>query len=148
MLDHSAERASPKVAAAAPPSALRPHWNPGTRELWLGDRLVKRFHKPAPRQECILAAFEKLNWPEYIVNPLPHCRSKRRRQSRLHDAIEALKDNQQERGSASTSTAPATSSGKSSRNKTEQVIVRRFRRVTQIQKKNTGTLILNLRPSA
>jgi hypothetical protein len=56
---------------AGPGAALRPHWDPGPRELSLGDRLVKQFHVPAGNQELILSAFQEEGWPKHIDDPLP-----------------------------------------------------------------------------
>jgi hypothetical protein len=36
-----------------------------------GDRLVKRFTRPAPVLERILAAFEEDGWPPRLDDPLP-----------------------------------------------------------------------------
>ncbi|HEY7313351.1 MAG TPA: hypothetical protein VH643_28640 [Gemmataceae bacterium] len=52
-------------------AAQRPRWDGLVRELTLGRRLVKRFRRPGPNQECILTAFEGLGWPERIDDPLP-----------------------------------------------------------------------------
>jgi hypothetical protein len=54
-----------------PGPGLKPHWDPGRRELSLGDRLVKRFHVPAGNQELILNAFQEEGWPKHIDDPLP-----------------------------------------------------------------------------
>jgi hypothetical protein len=48
-----------------------PHWDGLVRELTLGRRLIKRFRRPAPNQECILMTLEGLGWPERIDDPLP-----------------------------------------------------------------------------
>jgi hypothetical protein len=50
---------------------LKPFWEAKRRELWLGDPLVKRFKRPEPLQELILAAFQKQRWPPFIDDPLP-----------------------------------------------------------------------------
>jgi hypothetical protein len=58
---------------ALPPcqEAVRPHWDysyPLT--MYYGNVVCKRYERPAPRQTKILDAFEKLNWPKWIANPL------------------------------------------------------------------------------
>ena len=40
-------------------------------ELRLGTEIVKRFTRPAPAQELILAAFQEEGWPPAIDDPLP-----------------------------------------------------------------------------
>ena len=50
--------------------AARPRWIAEARELWLGDRLVKRFRRSATAQEIVLAAFEEEGWPRHIDDPL------------------------------------------------------------------------------
>jgi len=52
------------------PRARRPRWDGERCELWLGNVLVKRFRRPAPNQEAILAAFEELGWPRGSTTPL------------------------------------------------------------------------------
>lgn len=49
----------------------KPHWDPVRSELRYRDVVVKRFHKPAPNQELILAAFQESGWPRHIDDPLP-----------------------------------------------------------------------------
>jgi hypothetical protein len=49
----------------------KPHWDAERRELSYRGVIVKRFHKPAPNQELILAAFEESGWPQRIDDPLP-----------------------------------------------------------------------------
>jgi hypothetical protein len=48
-----------------------PIWDKDKRELWFRDRLIKRFRRPAPDQEAILAAFEEQKWKNPIDDPLP-----------------------------------------------------------------------------
>lgn len=50
---------------------LRPRWNSGTRELWLGDWLVKRLIKTSENQQIVLDVFEEMGWPRQIDDPLP-----------------------------------------------------------------------------
>jgi hypothetical protein len=59
---------SPK---SPPVARLVPFWDAETRELWLGEHLVKRFRQPAENQVRILAAFEEENWPKSLSDPLP-----------------------------------------------------------------------------
>ena len=66
-----------------------PHWNAVLHELWLGDVLVKRFRRPAPVPELILAAFEEDDWQQHIDDPLPP-RAGCLRTRRLRDAIHNL----------------------------------------------------------
>jgi hypothetical protein len=72
-----------------PGPALRPRWDPGRRELSLGDRPVKQLHMPAGNQELILSAFQEEGWPRYIDDPLPgnHLSDPK---TRLNDAIYRL----------------------------------------------------------
>jgi hypothetical protein len=49
----------------------KPHWDRQRRELRYRGMIVKRFNKPAPNQELILAAFEESGWPQRIDDPLP-----------------------------------------------------------------------------
>ena len=49
---------------------IKPRWDAGRRVLSLGNRLIKRFHVPAPHQERILSACEEGGWPESIDDPL------------------------------------------------------------------------------
>jgi len=49
----------------------QPHWDGVSRELTFGDRLVKRFSRPAPSQERMLIEFEEAGWPSAIDDPLP-----------------------------------------------------------------------------
>ncbi|MDQ3332616.1 MAG: hypothetical protein M3552_18535 [Planctomycetota bacterium] len=72
----------------------KPHWDPGRRELRLGDAVVKRFRVPAANQELVLQAFEEEGWPNSIDDPLPpvldhDC------QQRLRATIKSLNRSQQ-----------------------------------------------------
>ncbi|MBI1900417.1 MAG: hypothetical protein HYS13_04785 [Planctomycetia bacterium] len=51
--------------------------------------MVKRFRRPAPNQERILARFEQLGWPERIDDPLPKAGEVVPTQ-RLHEAVKRL----------------------------------------------------------
>ena len=70
-------------------SRIVPVWNPALRELQLSRRFVKRFARPAPILEAILARFQELSWPARIDDPLPPQAGIDPRQ-RLHDAIKRL----------------------------------------------------------
>ena len=66
-----------------------PKWDKELREFWFCGLLVKCFRRPAPAQELILDAFEELEWPVHIDDPLmpqPGIEPK----SRLHDSIKRL----------------------------------------------------------
>jgi len=52
------------------PEQVGPHWNKHRRELTLDGEIVKRFRTACPAQIAILEAFEALNWPESIADPL------------------------------------------------------------------------------
>lgn len=70
-------------------AASRPHWDPVRRILRLGERVVKHFRQPAPKQETVLDAFEEEGWPPHIDDPLPP-RSGRDRRQQLRDTINSL----------------------------------------------------------
>jgi hypothetical protein len=53
-----------------PQASVKPHWDAARSLLFLGGRLVKRFHAPARNQELILSAFQIADWPAFIHNPL------------------------------------------------------------------------------
>jgi hypothetical protein len=72
-----------------PGPALKPHWDPGLRELWLGGQLVKQFHVPAPHQELILDAFQEEGWPRHIDDSL-HARGLTDPKTRLNDVVYRL----------------------------------------------------------
>ena len=76
-------------AAASSSESVTPQWNAEKRELWLGDRLVKRFKWHAENQERVLAAFEEEAWPFRVDDPLPpHGEQDAKR--RLSDTIKCL----------------------------------------------------------
>jgi hypothetical protein len=82
--------------AGRSPTRENPHWEQGTRMLWLGESIVKQFKLPAPNQECILTALQEEGWPSCIDDPLPPTPgvdSKRR----LHDTIFRLNRGQRRR---------------------------------------------------
>ena len=51
-------------------SATTPKWNPETHVLFLGEVMVKQYHRPARSQHAILSAFEQEGWPSRIDDPL------------------------------------------------------------------------------
>ena len=73
-----------------------PRWHGSDGTLYWGSQIVKRFTRPSPNQEIILATFEEEGWPERIDDPLPQANGidpKRR----LHDSIKWLNRNQAKR---------------------------------------------------
>ena len=82
-------QASVTLACVLGRRVARPHWDRFRHELRLGRTIVKRFRRPAPNQELILAAFEEQDWPERIDDPLPGSRDVDPRQ-RLHETIKSL----------------------------------------------------------
>lgn len=72
---------------------MQPIWDHVTRELRLGDKVVKTFRWPAPNQERILVTFQEEGWPEHIDDPMiPD--SKTCPKVRLHDTLKCLNRNQ------------------------------------------------------
>jgi hypothetical protein len=67
----------------------KPQWDAQRRELRFQGVVVKRFRKPAPNQELILAAFEESGWPPRIDDPLPP-HSDIPPTDRLHDTLGRL----------------------------------------------------------
>ena len=82
-------QASVTLASVLQRRIARPHWDRFQHELRLGRVIVKRFRRPAPNQELILAAFEEQDWPERIDDPLPVSLEVDPRQ-RLHETIKSL----------------------------------------------------------
>jgi hypothetical protein len=72
-----------------------PHFDRESRELRVGDRLVKRFRQPASCQETILRAFDEKGWPRVMPDPLPPEKG-RCAQRRLHDTVNNLNRNQRQ----------------------------------------------------
>ena len=66
-----------------------PVWDRESRELRLGDTVVKRFKWPAENQEQVLNAFEDNGWPARIADPLP-IRADICPKRRLHDTLKCL----------------------------------------------------------
>jgi len=79
--------------ADGPRPVQKPHWDEGRRELWMTDKIVKRFRVPAKNQELILGSFEEDGWPYHILDPLPP-RGDTYPPTRLHDAIIRLNGRQ------------------------------------------------------
>jgi hypothetical protein len=93
-LGHTAHLStSTAVDAAQPASTPRPRWDPATRELWVGDVLVRRFLTKAHNQVQILNAFQEEGWPEHVDDPLPPNGTPERRR-KLHDAVTKLNKHQ------------------------------------------------------
>jgi hypothetical protein len=59
-----------RTTSAVTPPILHPRWDRERRELWYGERLLKRYRRPAPHQEAILSAFQEEGWPSRIDDPL------------------------------------------------------------------------------
>lgn len=76
-----------------PTGELQPSWNPRSRELRVGEVLVKQFRVPAKSQEIVLQAFQEEGWPQYIDDPLPWVADRVPKQ-RLQNAIKRLNSNQ------------------------------------------------------
>jgi hypothetical protein len=51
--------------------AEKPRWDSERRELWFMRQMWKRYTRPAPNQESILASFQELDWSSRIDDPLP-----------------------------------------------------------------------------
>jgi hypothetical protein len=92
MLTRGRRRRKPRIDAPASKHA-GPRWDPATRQLFLGNRLVKQFLVPATNQEIILKTFHQLGWPECIDNPLPDGEETTAAR-RLHNAITRLNHQQ------------------------------------------------------
>jgi hypothetical protein len=76
-------------SASIPTDQALPYWNPDTRELRFGGQLIKRYRRPSPNQERILAEFQSQGWPEHLEDPLPGS-DERDPKQRLRDAIKLL----------------------------------------------------------
>lgn len=68
-------------------------WDSTLRELKVDGELVKRFTRPAPNQEIVLAAFEEEGWPMCIDDPLPPARACHPSE-RLRNTVKSLNRNQ------------------------------------------------------
>lgn len=91
-----ARAARPDSVAPSPEgkgAGQAPRWDGVLRELWVGRTMVKRFRRPAPNQECVLATFEEQGWPPRIDDPLSHPFDEAAKE-RLHDTIKNLNRHQ------------------------------------------------------
>lgn len=79
---------APTLSASKSPAAT-PRWDSSRRVLDFQGVVMKKFLRPAPNQECILAAFEEQGWPLRIGDPLPD-ESEVAAAARLHDAVKRL----------------------------------------------------------
>jgi hypothetical protein len=70
-------------------SALKPHWDPCVRALYLEDLIVKKFKRPAPHQELVITSFHELGWDRRIDDPIPQEKGMDPK-DRLHDTIKKL----------------------------------------------------------
>ena len=60
-----------RTGRPAGPAAAVPRWDPDRRRLYLGARLLREFHRPAPAQTALLEAFEAHHWSdEPVAGPL------------------------------------------------------------------------------
>lgn len=78
-------------------SELRPRYIAAEHALYVGDKLIRKFKHPSPRQEGVIAAFEKAGWPTQIANPFanPTSLAKQHKAKQfLHDAIKRLNETQ------------------------------------------------------
>jgi hypothetical protein len=80
----AAEGASPRGKHGR--RRLVPRWHARNRTLWLGEEVIKRFPRPAPIPEILLAAFQEQRWPRCIDHPLPG-KDGLVSEQRLHDAV-------------------------------------------------------------
>jgi len=85
-----------RLGVTLPGTRARPHWDSSLQQLWLGERLVKHFRRPAPSQVLILDVFEEEGWPPRIDDPLPP-QAGQLGKRRLHDAITGLNRNHLDR---------------------------------------------------
>jgi hypothetical protein len=76
-------------------STIKPRWDAGRRELWYGERRVKRLDSKASNQATVLAAFEEEGWPPRIDDPLPMVDGMDP-QERLHETVKRLNREQTE----------------------------------------------------
>jgi hypothetical protein len=69
-----------------------PFWDARKRVLWLGDRFLKRFIKPAPDRTALLTAFQAAGWARHVQCPFP-CSTwedRQEAQSRLRQVVKNL----------------------------------------------------------
>lgn len=74
-------------------SPLRPRWDATRRELWLGERLVKRLRGVADNQALVLAAFAEEDWPSHVDDPIPPLRG-HDSHKRLRNVVQRLNNAQ------------------------------------------------------
>jgi len=102
LLPAGTNRVSPAVVSttnghvAHQNGAVIPHWDPATRVLRLGGRIVKKFRVPSSTQEIILASFQEEGWPPCLDDPLPPINDGCPK-DRLRDTIRHLNSNQKNR---------------------------------------------------
>jgi hypothetical protein len=90
---HRRHAASHERGAGTMAVPICPRWDPALRELWWGDRLVKRFRVPSPNQELVLTAWEEDRWPVHLPDPLP-VKAGINAKCRLQDTIKRLNRHQ------------------------------------------------------
>jgi hypothetical protein len=88
LLEEESDLGNSKPTASASRRRV-PRWSATVRELRADGRVLKRFRRPAPALELVLAAFEELGWPRHLDDPLPP-ETGIDPQQRLHDAIKRL----------------------------------------------------------
>jgi hypothetical protein len=81
------------ISSLGGPAPSHPTWDRRSRELRLGELVVKQYKMPAAVQIAILDAFEEEDWPPRIDDPLPPRRGLDP-QDRLREAIKSLNRNQ------------------------------------------------------
>jgi hypothetical protein len=91
----AAPRGPARQAAGGPPTGHeKPEWEPALRELRYRGQVVKRFHRAAQNQECLLNSFQELGWPCRLDDPLPAERGTDAAE-RLRDTVKTLNRSQQ-----------------------------------------------------
>ena len=73
-----------------------PRWDVEMRCLTFRGVEIKRFRRPAENQEAVLSTFEEESWCKRVDDPLPQTSGKDPKK-RLHDTINALNRNQQQK---------------------------------------------------
>ena len=74
-------------------SGTLPHWDDGSRRLWLGGILLKEFRQPSPNQTRLLDGFQEQGWAfAHLDDPLPPAAGEGEEDAkrRLHDTIKNL----------------------------------------------------------
>lgn len=90
--DHTVSPAKSSHTNGFAAQRVQPQWDPETRELRLGGRVIKRYKWQAPNQEIILSAFQEDGWPPVIDDPLPQ-KSDQDPTQRMQDTIKGLNRN-------------------------------------------------------